>query len=143
MMWEEFEKIAGYEVSYEDYHNIIEPMYMAVPETVSKQEFVKMLDKKRFAKVPVATQKKKLVKEMKKVAERLRDTCEHYTDWQAKDRLEELEKQYKALVPGANYTYEHTRWTMEHLGHCRGCTYVDYVEFMDTQGHSFEKVELF
>ena len=30
MMYEEFEKLAGYEVSYEDYVNVIEPMYTAV-----------------------------------------------------------------------------------------------------------------
>lgn len=30
MMKHEFEKIAGYEVTNEDYNNIIEPMYMAI-----------------------------------------------------------------------------------------------------------------
>ena len=47
MMQQEFEKLAGYEVSTSDYHDIIEPMYMAV--NLSKQEFVKVVDKKRFA----------------------------------------------------------------------------------------------
>lgn len=47
MMKHEFEQIAGYEVSWEDYNNIIEPMYMAT--NLSKAEFVKILDKKRFA----------------------------------------------------------------------------------------------
>ena len=42
MMWKEFEEIAGYEVSYEDYANVIEPMYMATE--LSKREFVKCLD---------------------------------------------------------------------------------------------------
>ena len=45
----EFEQIAGYEVSDNDYYNIIEPMYLAVPENITKTEFVKMLNKKRFA----------------------------------------------------------------------------------------------
>ena len=61
MMWYEFMELAGYEVSYEDYHNIIEPMYLAVPETVSKMEFINMLDKKRFA---VKHEKKPLIKTM-------------------------------------------------------------------------------
>lgn len=43
MMWKEFEEIAGYEVSYEDYSKVIEPMYMAMPDSISKSEFVKML----------------------------------------------------------------------------------------------------
>lgn len=47
MMKYEFEELAGYEVSSDDYNNIIEPMYMAVD--VDKREFVKMIDKKRFA----------------------------------------------------------------------------------------------
>lgn len=46
MMKFEFEELVGYEVSNEDYDNIIEPMYMAV--NLSKQEFVKVIDRKRF-----------------------------------------------------------------------------------------------
>ena len=44
MMHHEFETIAGYEVSYETYTNIIEPMYMAT--NLTKQEFVKLLNRK-------------------------------------------------------------------------------------------------
>lgn len=50
MMKHEFEELAGYEVSNEDYDKVIEPMYMAL--NMSKAEFVKCLDKKRFAKKP-------------------------------------------------------------------------------------------
>ena len=46
MMHHEFEELAGYEVSYDDYTNIIEPMYNAT--NLSKREFVKTLDRKRF-----------------------------------------------------------------------------------------------
>lgn len=49
MMKHEFEELAGYEVSVEDYNNIIEPMYMAT--NLSKTEFVKTISKKRFAVV--------------------------------------------------------------------------------------------
>jgi hypothetical protein len=48
MMKHEFEQIAGYEVSWEDYNTIIEPMYLAIPENISKQDFVKMISRKRF-----------------------------------------------------------------------------------------------
>lgn len=47
MMKSEFEKIAGYEITYDDYKNIIEPMYLAL--NLEKKEFVKLLNKKRFA----------------------------------------------------------------------------------------------
>ena len=46
MMHKEFEELAGIEVSYEDYTNIIEPMYMA--GNLSKREFVKTLNLKFF-----------------------------------------------------------------------------------------------
>ena len=49
MMKHEFEALAGYEVTMEDYNKIIEPMYMAI--SADKAEFVKMIDKKRFAVV--------------------------------------------------------------------------------------------
>ena len=89
MMKHEFEALAGYEVSNEDYNNVIEPMYMALA-SVTKAEFVKMIDKKRFALKPV----KAIVKEMKKAAESLKDTCNHYTDWETKEKLEEVAREY-------------------------------------------------
>lgn len=47
MMKHEFETLAGYEVSTEDYEKIIEPMYLAT--NLTKQEFVSTINKKRFA----------------------------------------------------------------------------------------------
>lgn len=41
MMKHEFERLAGYEVSAEDYNNIIEPMYMATD--LSKEDFVAVM----------------------------------------------------------------------------------------------------
>lgn len=55
MMKHEFEELAGYEVSREDYDNIIEPMYMAT--NLTKQEFVKTISKKRFAVIKKETEK--------------------------------------------------------------------------------------
>lgn len=134
MMWNEFMEIAGYEVTYEDYKNVIEPMYMAT--NLNKQEFVKCLDKKRFAVKPL----KQIEKEMQKVATHLKDTCEHYTDFQAKDKLEELVKQYAKRV-GA-YTYGFTnRWTLDDR-YCRGCTYPATVEFMTKNYHTFKTITL-
>lgn len=44
MMQQEFERLAGYEVSDETYNKIIEPMYLAT--NLSKTEFVKILNRK-------------------------------------------------------------------------------------------------
>lgn len=54
----EFEALYGHKVSNHDYHNIIEPMYMATG--LSKSEFVKLLDKKAFK----APETKKTIKKM-------------------------------------------------------------------------------
>ena len=89
MIQAEFEQLAGYEVRTDDYYNIIEPMYMAI--NVDKAEFVKMIDKKRFALKPI----KAIVKEMQKVAESIKETCTHYHDYEAWDKLEELVREYK------------------------------------------------
>ena len=50
MMKHEFEALAGYEVTSETYDNIIEPMYMAT--NMSKQEFIKTLNRKAFEYKP-------------------------------------------------------------------------------------------
>ena len=90
MMKVEFEKLAGYEVSFEDYNNIIEPMYMATD--LSKEEFVKVIDKKRFA----LKTKKQYIAEMKKIAKHLCDTCSQYYDSEAKEKLKALVDEYVA-----------------------------------------------
>ena len=69
MMKHEFEALAGYEVTTEDYNNLIEPMYMAV--NVTKQEFVKMIDKKRFA-LPTKGEMKRA---MRRIAKTAFDAC--------------------------------------------------------------------
>lgn len=90
MMWQEFENLAGYEVTYETYTNIIEPMYMALPESVSKSDFIKMLDKKAFA-LPT---KKELVKEMKKIANFLFENCGIRSYHEERENLEEIAAKY-------------------------------------------------
>ena len=80
MMQNEFEKLAGYKVSTETYNNIIEPMYMA--SNLSKEEFIKTLNKKNFA-LPT---KRQLINKMKKLAKEIKtssghvETCEIETE---------------------------------------------------------------
>ena len=50
MLHEEFAHIAGYEVTYETYKNIIEPMYTALD--LPKAEFVKLLNRKALEYIP-------------------------------------------------------------------------------------------
>ena len=66
MMWHEFEKLAGYEVSYEDYSAIIEPMYMATD--LSKADFIATLNRKRFEKETAEKKQKRLIKQIKVLA---------------------------------------------------------------------------
>lgn len=103
MMHNEFEALAGYEVSFEDYTNIIEPMYMAT--NLSKEEFVKCIDKKRFALKPIHA----IEKEMKQIAKQLKETCTHFHDYEAEERLYKLMDEYmerKGLKDIAGYTIE-------------------------------------
>ena len=140
MMKHEFEALAGYEVSNEDYNKIIEPMYMATE--LSKAEFVKCIDRKRFA-LPT---KKQIIKEMKKIAEHLHETCEHYTDYEAKDKLDEMAKAYAKRFHGLD-------WSNDNKAYCifipeyyykelqRGCTYPKAL-LIGRDGREYERIEL-
>lgn len=136
MMKHEFEAIAGYEVSEEDYRKIIEPMYMATD--LSKEEFAKVICKERFA---IKT-KEELVCEMKKIAAHLKNTCEHYTDFEAKEQLERLAEEYKNRIAPLGGFLINTRYTLEHLGECRGCSYPAEVEIYNSKYHTIEKIKV-
>lgn len=97
MMQHEFEKLAGYEVSYSDYTNIIEPMYMACD--LDKSDFVKCINRKRFELEPLD----KIHKRMIKLAYQIKDTCTHYTDYEAYDQIEALAESYKNRLQAFNY----------------------------------------
>lgn len=134
MMKHEFEAIAGYEVSFEDYTKIIEPMYMAT--NLDKVEFVKTLNKKRFALKPLKT----IVKEMRKCAESLKETCIHYRDHETLDKLEGLVKEYRNRVYGssevATFAFIEERiWS---------CYYPKAVDIYDYKtGKTYEVIEFF
>lgn len=88
MMKEEFENLAGYEVSYDDYHDIIEPMYMVT--NLSKSEFVKVINKKTFA-LPT---KQTIVKEMREIASYISDHKHEGAVWHKEVELDEIAKNY-------------------------------------------------
>jgi len=121
MMKHEFEELAGYEVSVEDYANIIEPMYMAT--NLDKSEFVKVIDKKRFA----LKTKRQMQNEMKKIAKHLAETFTIYTDYEAKEKLHKLANEYVNRFYGKGFssyvTYE-MLWS---------CYYPTKIEFFGSE----------
>ena len=122
MMWKEFEEIAGYEVSYEDYHDIIEPMYMATE--LSKTEFVKTLNKKRFA-LPT---KAEMLRSMRKEANHLYEICGHYSDYESEEKLDKLAKKFAERFFGIDWAHDLESYVYflreyEYPAIGRGCTY--------------------
>ena len=129
MMKHEFERLAGYEVSAEDYNKIIEPMYMATD--LSKAEFVKVIDKKRFALKSLT----KMRNEMTMIARGLEDSCTHYVDFEAEDKLEALANEYKNRIGATGWTTnEAMKWT---------CYYPTSIDFYDCNYHTIETVRFF
>jgi len=88
MMKHEFEALAGYEVSNKDYDEIIEPMYMAT--MLNKADFVKCIDKKRFALKPIT----KILKEMREIGKERKENCFHFYNREAEEKLDELVEEY-------------------------------------------------
>lgn len=97
MMKHEFENLAGYEVSYSDYTNIIEPMYMACD--LDKSDFVKCINRKRFELEPLD----KIHKRMINLANQIKDACMHYRDYEAMDQLCVLAEKYKNRLQARSY----------------------------------------
>lgn len=138
MMKHEFEALAGYEVTNEDYDNVIEPMYMAT--NLSKQEFVKCIDRKRFA----LRTKAQLVASMKKEAKHLLETCEHYTDFESRDRLYATAKEYiDRFWSGCNYIVRtETVGTRFWNAPGRGCSFPEALVVFDDAGRTMKEIAL-
>lgn len=141
MMWKEFEELAGYEVTYEDYHNVIEPMYLAVPENVTKQEFVKMIDRKRFDyKAKEKAEKKAMVKAMQEIAAERAQNCEHFCDYEAEEKLMGIARNYMDRFFPKNLGY-HGDIEREHWANiATGCTYpATLVIYREIRGTWYEQ----
>ena len=141
MMKHEFEALAGYEVTYEDYSKIIEPMYMAIPESISKQEFVKMIDRKRFDfRAKEKAEKKAMVKAMKEIAEERAQNCEHFCDYEAEEKLMEIARSYMSKFFPKNLGY-HGDIERKHWANLdTGCTYpAELVIYREYKGTWYEE----
>lgn len=116
MMKHEFERLAGYEVSAEDYNKIIEPMYMATD--LAKEEFAQIFKRSKSYMLKPLPHMEKM---MKKIATHLEETCNRYTDYEAKEELEKLATEYKDRIGAKGYWIsEEMRWS---------CYYPTKIEF--------------
>lgn len=140
MMWKEFEKLAGYEVTYSDYHDIIEPMYMALPN-VGKAEFIGMIDKKRFA-LPT---REKMIRDMRKKAEEIEAIVEHTGAYSLKEELRKMAYAYAGRFHGFDrhdlntYCYFRDDYTLPGM---RGCSFPFELVIGDTKHGDWETVRL-
>ena len=76
-MYTEFIEIAGYEVSFVDYSEIIEPMYNAT--SLDKWSFVKCIDRKRFeVKREMSEEEKELINSLKEGIKMLKEDNEYW-----------------------------------------------------------------
>ena len=124
MMKHEFEELAGYEVSFETYNNVIEPMYMAV--NLSKKDFVKLIDRKAVA-LPT---KGELKREMRKIAAVIFEGCGLRTYHDEENRIDRLAKEYAKRAYGIEWATDMKAYVliMKDYAYCgvrqdRGCSY--------------------
>lgn len=130
MMWKEFEEIAGYEVSYEDYTNVIEPMYNAT--TLNKYDFVKTLNRKAF---DLKAKKAVMIKAMKAIAEERKANAEHFTNYEAENKLYDLAHKYAETFHRFGNPDIERKYC---YGDC-GCTYpAELVIYRTMRGESYE-----
>lgn len=144
MMKHEFEELAGYEVSFEDYNNIIEPMYMAIPEHFTKADFVKMIDKKRFA-LPT---RKEMVRSMKKIAQGIFENCGARSFWKEEEELDRVAKAYARRFFGINWSEDMTSYVYTTKAYAyhgyrmeRGCSFPEAL-IIGRGDHEFERIQL-
>ena len=132
MMKHEFEALAGYEVSFDDYNNIIEPMYMAT--NLNKADFVKCIDKKRFA----LKTHKQIISSIKKEAKQLFEICGIRHDYDSENRIERALYELEERFGGIWYTLR--EYEMPEIK--RGCTYPATLIHCTASGVEIERFKL-
>ena len=136
MMWSEFERIAGYEVSYEDYTNVIEPMYMAT--NLTKEQFVRTLNRKEFdVQYKKAQAKKALTKELRAVAARMYEEAGRVSTYETFSELLAKAQEYDTKFAPYGTTAElekAKKWGCE--------TYVKALVWYDRDWNPVERLEL-
>ena len=142
MMYDEFMRLAGYEVTRETYDTIIEPMYMAMPDNIGKTQFIAMLDRKAFA-LPTRQQ---MIRTMKKMARHLAETCEHYTDYETAEEMEKTAHDFAKRFYGIDWTHDSKAYVFFNREYTypdikRGCTYPCEL-VIGRDGHDYDHIKL-
>lgn len=141
-MKHEFELIAGYEVSDEAYNNVIEPMYMAT--NLTKQEFVKVLDRKAFA-LPT---KGEMKRQMRKIANVIFEGCGLRTYHEEEEQLDRLAKAYAKRFYGIEWAIDMKSYVLinKDYAYCgvrqdRGCSFPEEI-LIGRDGVDYERIIL-
>lgn len=96
MLKKEFEKLAGYQVGYEDYCDIIEPMFESVD--IPKEDFAKIINRDCFDKARIFLNE--LINKAKAIAEYIKA----YSKTTNKEiELEEIAKQIGKILCSETY----------------------------------------
>lgn len=140
MTKQEFEKLAGYEVTQEDYTQVIEPMYMATE--MQKEDFVKCLSRERFA-LPT---KRQVINKMKNLAGKLYDLCGRRSDYKTEMELDKLVREYAERFHSIDWSHDMTSYVFFLKGYeypeiQRGCTYPKTL-CIGKCGREIERIEL-
>lgn len=96
---QEFEKIAGYEVSFDTYTDIIEPMYMSV--SLSKQSFVNFIHREAVE----LRSGQDMIEEMKRAAKCLKETCDIYVYETVDKHFNIISTAFEERFTPVNYAY--------------------------------------
>ena len=142
MMWKEFEELAGCEVSYKTYTEIIEPMYMALPDGIDKRAFIGMLN---LDALRLAT-RSEMVAAMRESARDICEKCGIVSTNTEKEQLHRLADKYASRFYGSD---AHA-WIEEAVGYSgarltntvRGCRFCDVLHIYAQDGAEYERLQL-
>ena len=117
-------------------------MYMALPD-VTKQEFVKMIDKKRFA-LPT---KRQIINQMKKLAQEIAENCEYRSCTEEEVKLELMAHEYAKRFFNMDWSHDIKVWTIFNREYMypeikRGCTFPKEL-VIGYAANEYERISLF
>lgn len=66
---------------------------------------------------------------------------DYYTDYNAINELNKQAEEYKEKVYASGFIIN-SKYTLEHLGDCRGCSYPASIEFYNSCYHEIDRIKL-
>lgn len=134
MLKKEFDEMIGKESDATEYYEIYEPMYMALPERVTKADFVKMLNidaikesdeaiarkqaRAEFiaSKIDEMNELKKVVKEYKSQLTTAQNSCNYWKSQNDAEMVNFLKREvlwYKRLIKNAKFDIDQIKLIIE------------------------------